>query len=605
MDTEEVSNRYVAPGFVNGLEAYDCEINLGMEENMISNEFSLKLCREYEFIMNPKEDDVEPGVVLRRSFMRLTQGIADFENETITIYPEHDPFLDSTGEEEKIGDDWDLLLDDLDFGDIPDIEGVEVPPFVCKMGMSSRNKRKQLEKFQLIYSDMGPSLYSLLEEERPVIETMAYSDKYKKILDGICIDKMKLDGEMKKDEEEAIIKIKGEALKEKEDPRAFVIPIRLEGEINLNALAYTGSDINAKPMGLLKDVLCQVEVTTIIAKFLILDMPIKRDTPIIVGRGFLYTCGSILNTIERITSTFDKLCHQMFRVAKTSLDTTESDSDDEEDITALQHVDWKPNYIGCFNKRRKVMGKEEEEEERRKEEERINHLKQDQGMLVIKICVLERKEEERKTYLKKFMARDSVFQMGWPTMGVHDDEAGSSRSKRSQQYETVEEAMLPHVHHPYLLWEGCNQAARSRYNTRLAQLLSRLIYLPCVMDWNVLNQMGCGEGIDEMLLIKLFVAGTNEYIFTSEAWTNAFNIDERIYSEVCHEFYSTYEFDEVCVAGELKTKKIIKFRLCGRAFSLLLLEFAKRLGLYNLEEIEEEGFDVYFHGGLRSDGSSS
>ncbi|GJZ23728.1 hypothetical protein Tco_0561187, partial [Tanacetum coccineum] len=31
--------------------------------------------------------------------------------------------------------------------------------------------------------------------------------------------------------------------------------------------------------------------------------------------------------------------------------------------------------------------------------------------------------------------------------------------------------------------------------------------------------------------------------------------------ELCHEFYSTYEFDEVCTDDELKTKKIIKFRL--------------------------------------------
>ncbi|GJZ46201.1 hypothetical protein Tco_0593797, partial [Tanacetum coccineum] len=191
------------------------------------------------------------------------------------------------------------------------------------------------------------------------------------------------------------------------------------------------------------------------------------------------------------------------------------------------------------------------------------------------------------------------------TMGVHDDEVGSSRPKRSQQYETVEEAMHPHVHHPYLLWEGCNQAARSRYNTRLGQLLLRLIYSVCVLDWNVLNQMGCGEEIDEMLTIKLFMADTNEEIFTSEARTNAFNIDERIYSELCHEFYSTYEFDEVCASDELNTRKIIKFRLCGRAYSWTLLKFAKRLGLYNSEEIEEEGFDVYFQGGLRRDGSSS
>ncbi|GJX15726.1 hypothetical protein Tco_0216558 [Tanacetum coccineum] len=109
--------------------------------------------------------------------------------------------------------------------------------------------------------------------------------------------------------------------------------------------------------------------------------------------------------------------------------------------------------------------------------------------------------------------------------------------------------MFPRVHHPFLLWEGCNQAARSRYNTRLAQLLPRLIYSPCVVDWNILNQMDCGEAIDEMLMIKLFEAGTNE--------------------------------------------------LCGRAFSWTLLEFAKRLGLYNLDEIKEEGFDVYFQDGLR------
>ncbi|GKD64304.1 hypothetical protein Tco_1306412 [Tanacetum coccineum] len=123
--------------------------------------------------------------------------------------------------------------------------------------------------------------------------------------------------------------------------------------------------------------------------------------------------------------------------------------------------------------------------------------------------------------------------------------------------------MLLRVHHPFLLLEGCNQAAKSRYNAKLFQFLFRLIYSPCVVDWNVLNQMG---------VCKFF-----------------------------HEFYSTYEFDEVCDTGELRTKKIIKFRLYGRAFSWILLEFAKRLGLYNSEEIEEEGFAVYFQSGLRSD----
>ncbi|GJV78149.1 hypothetical protein Tco_1509733 [Tanacetum coccineum] len=89
----------------------------------------------------------------------------------------------------------------------------------------------------------------------------------------------------------------------------------------------------AKPMGVVKDVLCQVGVTTIIAKFLILDMPIDRDPPILVGRGFLYTCRSILNTRDRITSTFDRFYHQTFCAAKTSLNTEKSDIDNEEDYS--------------------------------------------------------------------------------------------------------------------------------------------------------------------------------------------------------------------------------------------------------------------------------
>ncbi|GJV93379.1 hypothetical protein Tco_1541192, partial [Tanacetum coccineum] len=134
----------------------------------------------------------------------------------------------------------------------------------------------------------------------------------------------------------------------------------------------------AEPMRLLTNILCQVGVTTIIAKFLILDMPIDINTPILVGRGFLHTCGGIVNTIDNIKSTFDGICHQTFRAAKTRLDTAESDSDDEEKyafqrnkfgapiyepkparklLVFLDHcmlhfnVKWKPDYTGCFNKK--------------------------------------------------------------------------------------------------------------------------------------------------------------------------------------------------------------------------------------------------------------
>nr|GEV34068.1 reverse transcriptase domain-containing protein [Tanacetum cinerariifolium] len=57
-------------------------------------------------------------------------------------------------------------------------------------------------------------------EVRPVIETVAYHDKYKKILDEIWKDKVELDGKIIKEEEEAVKRIKGEALKKKDDPGA-------------------------------------------------------------------------------------------------------------------------------------------------------------------------------------------------------------------------------------------------------------------------------------------------------------------------------------------------------------------------------------------------
>ncbi|GJS25224.1 hypothetical protein Tco_0453856 [Tanacetum coccineum] len=114
------------------------------------------------------------------------------------------------------------------------------------------------------------------------------------------------------------------------------------------------------------------------------------------------------------------------------------------------------------------------------------------------------------------------------TMGTHDDEARSSRSKRSRQHETVEEVLLPQIHHEFLLWEGCHRDEKSR--------------------------KGCNGEIDDILRIS----------FTDD---------------------------------ELQTKKIIKFRLGGRAHNLTLLDFARRLGLYHPDELEEDGFNVYFEGG--------
>ncbi|GKE25596.1 hypothetical protein Tco_1440980 [Tanacetum coccineum] len=205
MDTEEVSDRFVAPCFVNRLKTYDGEINLGVEENMILNEYAVKLCLEHE----------------------VKRGNKVVKKELIS------------------NDDWDHFLD-INIDDILLLGEKGLPPFVCKMGKSSRIKKRAMENLNFFYQDIGTSS-SAGEEERLIIETMAFHDKYKKILNKVWKDKVELDGKIVKEDEEAVKRIKGEALKEKDDPRAFIFPIRIEGQVNENALADNGSDINTMP----------------------------------------------------------------------------------------------------------------------------------------------------------------------------------------------------------------------------------------------------------------------------------------------------------------------------------------------------------------------
>nr|GFA06781.1 retrotransposon Orf1 [Tanacetum cinerariifolium] len=252
--------------------------------------------------------------------------------------------------------------------------------------------------------------YEMLKEVRPVIETLAYNDKYRNLLDKIWADKVSLDGKIKPDEERVMLKVKGQMIKEKKDPGAFIFPITLEGLINENALADTRSDINTMPYRIYKQ----------------------------LGRDDIMK--------------------------------------EDRNITMI-------NYI----------------------------------------------EAEVTGRLVNFY-----------TSGAYDHKVGSSRPKRFRHVETVEEALLPNVHHEFLEWSGCSLEAKSRYNIR------------------------------------------------------AFNIQEPIYPELFCEFYATYEFDEVCADDELQSNRIISFRLGGRAHNLTLLEFARRLGLYHVEELDEEGFDTYF-----------
>nr|GEW87660.1 hypothetical protein [Tanacetum cinerariifolium] len=146
------------------------------EKNMISNEYAIKLLLDYDekdrekivkkellvalngelyfvnFIINPKQDDVEPDVVFGQSFLRLTKGIVDFGNEVITIYYDLDSFHDDSDNSNDSRDDWDAILEEE---------------------MSREAMKKDIYERILI-----------LQEPRLIIETLKFSDQHKKLLDS-------------------------------------------------------------------------------------------------------------------------------------------------------------------------------------------------------------------------------------------------------------------------------------------------------------------------------------------------------------------------------------------------------------------------------------
>ncbi|GKB44668.1 hypothetical protein Tco_0889610 [Tanacetum coccineum] len=138
-------------------------------------------------------------------------------------------------------------------------------------------------------------------------------------------------------------------LKEKKDPGAFIFPIRIYKQLgrddimpekrNITMINYIEADVT----GRLVNVRCQVGFTTLSAKFLILEIPVDRDVPIVVGHGFLDTIRGNIDILNRIFTTFDGLTCQTFRAARSEkIRIAESDSDDEEDYVIKRNEMGKP-----------------------------------------------------------------------------------------------------------------------------------------------------------------------------------------------------------------------------------------------------------------------
>ncbi|GJR86701.1 reverse transcriptase domain-containing protein [Tanacetum coccineum] len=173
---------------------------------------------EIYFVVNLEEVDVEPSMILGRPFIKLAKCIIDFNNGTLTIWPDT-LSVDS-------GDDLDELLASINVDDLPPLDTVITTIFP--------KEEMEVDVYERVL---------LLNERRPIIETLKYSGKHKMLLDSVLMVKLKLDGMGGGEQEVREYKV----LKNKEDPKCFILPVHMDRKLSFNALVHMESNVNIMP----------------------------------------------------------------------------------------------------------------------------------------------------------------------------------------------------------------------------------------------------------------------------------------------------------------------------------------------------------------------
>ncbi|GKB83626.1 hypothetical protein Tco_0950521, partial [Tanacetum coccineum] len=182
METEEIGEQYITLCFMDGLHAYDGEINLEYEKNMISNEFAIKLCLDYE--------EKEGEKVMKKELLVALRGELYFVK--FIINPEEDDV-----EPRVVDEELDNLLASINVTDLPPLDVTDIPPFMCR---PSFTVKRPLTQEEVSREELENNIYErilILNEPRPIIETLKYSDQHKKLVDSVLLDKLKLDEKWK------------------------------------------------------------------------------------------------------------------------------------------------------------------------------------------------------------------------------------------------------------------------------------------------------------------------------------------------------------------------------------------------------------------------
>ncbi|GKD40517.1 DNA-directed DNA polymerase [Tanacetum coccineum] len=378
-DYSEPFMRFSTPCVVDGQGAWDAELDLAYSNNYITEEMLEKLgfvrldYDEYgrrmvnearveiygftflvDFVVIDYANEWEPSVMFERDFLVTTKCKVDFGLGKMRI--------DLTLLEEDMNID--TVLASL-------VEGmVEVRSASSeqvKMGKANRNKGCNVNKLtppallkieelppissfapQPIYHPLSPKQkenilealdrkYKELEEQKPIIEVLENYMVYRKKLDEAMMRRTRLENKNFCDEEKDRV-IEKCLPKKMCDPGNFVLPnLGVSDPRPYHSNLTMADNTHAKAMGEVRNVRIQIRYQIFLADFLVLDIQVDKELPLLLGCPFLCTCGAIIDMGHGTMTIEDGVIRHTYFPKPRAKSYLENFETDEED-------DW----LGCF-----------------------------------------------------------------------------------------------------------------------------------------------------------------------------------------------------------------------------------------------------------------
>ncbi|GJW57691.1 retrovirus-related pol polyprotein from transposon TNT 1-94 [Tanacetum coccineum] len=660
--------RLSLPCDVDGQDAWDAELDMADSFNYMTEErfdklgfvrvdygkYGRKMVKEVrveihgfrflvDFIVFRYANEGEPSVIFCRDFLVTSKRKVDFGIGEMRI--------DLTMlEEEK---EFDAMLGGL-------VEKVEEVGSsngeLVKMRKASRNKGHNVNKLtplpQLKIEEI-PSISSIAPPP-PIYHPLSQKQKEKK-LDEAMMGHARLSSDEFGEEEK--MRIVEHGLPNKMcDPGNFVLPDRVNGTIEMSALADTEASVSvlpyslfknlglsdpkpyhfnltitdntqAKAMGEVRNVRIQIGYQAYLVDFLVLDIPMDKKLPLLLGRPFLRTCGAVIDIGGGTMSIDDGVIrHTYFPKprAKTYLDNFELDEEDDwlSCFEVGRDKDGNPKYgpiapsllnieddmeralamKAYFNLFKNIIGNEGYGVYKKIEGDGAWHAKFEvitpsgqkftRGFKTKETRGSSSGNLLRKTYssLIILLIRGSSIQTQNSTQSSHPNPLIENYEKQNKQ--GIVEYHVQQVKNANLKWKEFSSMERHAYCERLSKLQGKEFGTPRVADWTLFYSYNFDETLKNKM--KFEYIHSDGDVLKDYSWERALSISGDVYPEWCLKFFSTMYFNKGVERTKLMIEKCIWFSLCGHEQVLTLPQFTVLLRLYEEDELKHHLFAIHF-----------